>query len=342
MSTPALEILAAPSVSIQDAGRRGWRAYGVPVGGAMDRESMRQAIGSSATRRCLRVGNCLRPGGNPRIVRDHDCTDRRCGLLSHPLWRSVTLQRGETVRLQGARAVYGHTWPWRDNWLHPASSAVRASINGRASGGCFSPAMFSAAWATQPPGRSERASCPRRPFRIGVALYPGNLAGAGMATLSEALRSISSAPPGMYRREAIAPATGSTAPPCPAVLRHPERPRPNRNHPGAARWRNPLSSCATGRRLEDMPGWPPSRHGISTGWPSAPRVRTFASPPHTMKDINCDLGEGESPARTRALLRHATSANIACGGHAGDLASMDRCLRLCTEMEVRPGAHRTF
>lgn len=58
-----------------------------------------------------------------------------------------------------------------------------------------------------------------------------------------------------------------------------------------------------------------------------------------MKDINCDLGEGESPARTRALLRHATSANIACGGHAGDLASMDRCLRLCTEMEVRPGAH---
>ncbi len=58
-----------------------------------------------------------------------------------------------------------------------------------------------------------------------------------------------------------------------------------------------------------------------------------------IKDINCDLGEGESAAKTRALLRHATSANIACGGHAGDLASMDRCLRLCTEMKVNPGAH---
>ncbi len=58
-----------------------------------------------------------------------------------------------------------------------------------------------------------------------------------------------------------------------------------------------------------------------------------------MKDINCDLGEGESAARTRALLRYATSANIACGGHAGDLASMERCLRLCAEMRVRPGAH---
>lgn len=58
-----------------------------------------------------------------------------------------------------------------------------------------------------------------------------------------------------------------------------------------------------------------------------------------MKDINCDLGEGESATRTRALLHYATSANIACGGHAGDLASMDRCLRLCAGMKVHPGAH---
>jgi UPF0271 protein len=58
-----------------------------------------------------------------------------------------------------------------------------------------------------------------------------------------------------------------------------------------------------------------------------------------MKDINCDLGEGESAAKTRALLRYATSANIACGGHAGDFASMDRCLRLCAEMKVNAGAH---
>lgn len=58
-----------------------------------------------------------------------------------------------------------------------------------------------------------------------------------------------------------------------------------------------------------------------------------------MKDINCDLGEGESSARTRSLLRYATSANIACGGHAGDIASMDRCLQLCAGRNVRPGAH---
>ena len=56
-------------------------------------------------------------------------------------------------------------------------------------------------------------------------------------------------------------------------------------------------------------------------------------------DLNCDLGEGESPARTRALMRHVTSANVACGGHAGDAASMVRCVRLARELGVRLGAH---
>lgn len=56
-------------------------------------------------------------------------------------------------------------------------------------------------------------------------------------------------------------------------------------------------------------------------------------------DINCDLGEGEAPARTRALMRLVDSANAACGGHAGDLDSMARCARLAREFGVRLGAH---
>lgn len=56
-------------------------------------------------------------------------------------------------------------------------------------------------------------------------------------------------------------------------------------------------------------------------------------------DINCDLGEGEAPSRTRALMRLIDSANIACGGHAGDLASMTRCIRLAKAFNVRLGAH---
>jgi 5-oxoprolinase (ATP-hydrolysing) subunit A len=56
-------------------------------------------------------------------------------------------------------------------------------------------------------------------------------------------------------------------------------------------------------------------------------------------DLNCDLGEGETPTRQRALMRAISSANIACGGHAGDLRSMDHCARLAREEGVNVGAH---
>ncbi len=56
-------------------------------------------------------------------------------------------------------------------------------------------------------------------------------------------------------------------------------------------------------------------------------------------DLNCDLGEGEPRTRTRALLRWITSANIACGGHAGDARSMRDCVRLAQEFKVNVGAH---
>jgi UPF0271 protein len=61
-----------------------------------------------------------------------------------------------------------------------------------------------------------------------------------------------------------------------------------------------------------------------------------------MKDINCDLGEGEPLARTRALMGAISSANIACGGHAGDAESLRRCVLLCREFGVRAGAHPGF
>src|ERR1017187_10200259 len=56
-------------------------------------------------------------------------------------------------------------------------------------------------------------------------------------------------------------------------------------------------------------------------------------------DINCDMGELEDAAHEAALMEHITSANIACGGHAGDEASMERTVRLALERHVRIGAH---
>jgi 5-oxoprolinase (ATP-hydrolysing) subunit A len=61
-----------------------------------------------------------------------------------------------------------------------------------------------------------------------------------------------------------------------------------------------------------------------------------------MIDINCDLGEGERIEKTRRFLRWVTSANIACGGHAGSVHTMRCCLRLCGELGVNAGAHPGF
>jgi UPF0271 protein len=62
-------------------------------------------------------------------------------------------------------------------------------------------------------------------------------------------------------------------------------------------------------------------------------------------DLNCDMGESDEPARVAAdlaLLEIVTSANIACGGHAGDRASMERTIRAATERGVAIGAHPSY
>ncbi|MEI2455760.1 5-oxoprolinase subunit PxpA [Lysobacter firmicutimachus] len=54
-------------------------------------------------------------------------------------------------------------------------------------------------------------------------------------------------------------------------------------------------------------------------------------------DFNCDLGEGCGD--DAAILPYVSSANIACGGHAGDESTMRATLRLCREHGVAAGAH---
>ncbi len=57
----------------------------------------------------------------------------------------------------------------------------------------------------------------------------------------------------------------------------------------------------------------------------------------TTIDINCDLGEGMGS--DAELLNIVTSANIACGAHAGDTATMRQTLALARQHGVAAGAH---
>ena len=59
-------------------------------------------------------------------------------------------------------------------------------------------------------------------------------------------------------------------------------------------------------------------------------------------DLNCDLGELDDAAHEAALMESITSANIACGGHAGDEQTMERTARLAIARGVRIGAHPSY
>jgi 5-oxoprolinase (ATP-hydrolysing) subunit A len=57
-------------------------------------------------------------------------------------------------------------------------------------------------------------------------------------------------------------------------------------------------------------------------------------------NINCDLGEGlDNEAQLMPLIH---SCNIACGGHAGDMATMKRVIDLARNHHVAIGAHPSY
>ena len=59
-------------------------------------------------------------------------------------------------------------------------------------------------------------------------------------------------------------------------------------------------------------------------------------------DVNCDMGESFGPyamGRDSEVMPHITSANVACGWHAGDPSVMDRTVGLAARHGVAVGAH---
>ncbi|NRA92942.1 MAG: 5-oxoprolinase subunit PxpA [Psychroserpens sp.] len=57
-------------------------------------------------------------------------------------------------------------------------------------------------------------------------------------------------------------------------------------------------------------------------------------------DINCDLGEGIG--NEAQVMPYLSSCNIACGGHTGDLKTMEAAVILAKTHNVKVGAHPSF
>ena len=65
----------------------------------------------------------------------------------------------------------------------------------------------------------------------------------------------------------------------------------------------------------------------------------------TLIDINSDLGESPETLASGAdfeLMRYITSANVACGGHAGDENTMRQTVAAAKELNVAVGAHPSY
>ncbi|PKD16663.1 lactam utilization protein LamB [Salegentibacter salinarum] len=56
--------------------------------------------------------------------------------------------------------------------------------------------------------------------------------------------------------------------------------------------------------------------------------------------INCDLGEGGD--FDAELMPHISACNIACGGHAGTLETMQQTIKLAAEYDIEIGAHPSY
>lgn len=62
-------------------------------------------------------------------------------------------------------------------------------------------------------------------------------------------------------------------------------------------------------------------------------------------DLNCDMGESFGAYKLgfdEEMIKHVSSANIACGFHAGDPVVMQRTIRLAKTYGVKVGAHPSY
>lgn len=57
-------------------------------------------------------------------------------------------------------------------------------------------------------------------------------------------------------------------------------------------------------------------------------------------DLNCDMGEGMG--NEQAIMPYISSISVACGGHTGDIDSMQKTIGLALQHNVATGAHPSY
>ena len=100
---PVLEIISPGlGVTIQDLGRRGWKRYGIPHGGAMDRHSLQVANRLAGNEASAPALEWMMHGGKVRLLRDARVAVAGGGSIASQLtaWRSEHLAAGTIIELR--------------------------------------------------------------------------------------------------------------------------------------------------------------------------------------------------------------------------------------------------
>ena len=133
--TPVLEVLAAGAgVSIQDFGRSGWKRFGIPPGGAMDRESASRAnllVGNDAGAPVLEL---LFTGAKFLALSSSELAITGAEVdCEWPLWRNFRVEPGSEICFGRMRAG---VWSYlavrggfaAPRWFGSASANLRAGF----------------------------------------------------------------------------------------------------------------------------------------------------------------------------------------------------------------------
>jgi biotin-dependent carboxylase-like uncharacterized protein len=111
-----LAVAPSPFVTVQDGGRQGWQRFGVSGCGAMDMQALAAAnllVGNPPDAGALEfayaAGEWRLEAASCRIAVAGGGFRVRIGERVLPVWRSVTLRRGDTLRVDGGvDAVWGY------------------------------------------------------------------------------------------------------------------------------------------------------------------------------------------------------------------------------------------
>jgi biotin-dependent carboxylase-like uncharacterized protein len=337
-----LEIISTGvGLSVQDFGRPGWRRFGVPVGGVMDRYSAEKANALLGNRSDAAVLEILLQGAKLRVLKDTWIAlagaDLGCEVEA---WTACEVKAGTIlnfpVNCSGLWAYLAVAGGFDvEQWLGSASVDARNGLGEvLIKGSLLSALSCSPAVSTQGVGRRVLPLDQRRDFSKPPILRL--LPGPQFELFSQVSRD--QLVDAEWTVSARSDRTGFRLEG--PVLKAPDSIKSEPVLPGSFQITGngqPIITMNDGPTVGGYAKLAVIRE-LDLDWLAQCRPGMKVSFQWSLI-INCDLGENESDEQTEAFIAQVGAANICCGAHAGNEVKTRATLELAKRYGVMVGAH---